>query len=118
MPILEKKYKRGANNDVVVGAAFPKKLYQYLNLYVLAKGLSKSRIIRDRVEDWIEEKRMTDSEEDLVKQICLRITNEWLSRKTRYYTKDKFIKELKHELRKIDPQYMNRIIEAVTNEKN
>ena len=56
-----------------IGAYFPQWIYSYFVLYALAKGVSKSELTRNIVEEWCNRQKMTNPEETLVQEITQKV---------------------------------------------
>ena len=97
MSYLSHKTKR--SDYRLVGASMPLQVFNYLTLYALLKGESKTKILIRLVQNWIENGA---TEESLIQDITEKIQEEWNRRKTKY-TKLRFadyMTGVKNELRK------------------
>lgn len=100
-----------------VGINFPTNLHSYLCLYAVAKGLTKSLVIKQKMDQWSKTLKMSDPEEDLLKELVHRVTIEWkaLRIKKPYANFEDFKKELRIELHKkgIDDPYIQKIMRRI-----
>jgi DNA-binding PadR family transcriptional regulator len=85
----------------LVGASLPLAIHNYLTLYTLSKGISKTKILKNLIEDWIIIHQKKETEEDLLKKIIYRVNAQWKIEKGRRRNKkqfEQFISDLKEEL--------------------
>lgn len=85
----------------IVGASLPIEIHNYLTLYTLSKGISKTKILKDLLEQWIDIQKRRDNEEDLLEKIVYRVNARWRVEKSRKRTGkpfDVFCLDLKDEL--------------------
>lgn len=75
MSLLRPESKR--KNYVHIGVYVTPSVHNYLTLYSLAKDMSKSKIIDKLIGNWISEKKPTDNETSLVKEIIQNVNNRW-----------------------------------------
>lgn len=80
--ILKIKTKRGPHKLIPISA--PAYIHEYMTLYCLAKGITKSKIIKDFVADWVTKHRETDPDDALIEEIANDMSG-------------KYIVELKHK---------------------
>lgn len=59
----------------------PRQVHAYLSLFALCRKTSKSKIIRDRMEQWYKETKKNTYEETLLKEVTNVIQIEWDHRK-------------------------------------
>ena len=86
---------QGTVESRFIGAQLPCRFHSYLTLYSLAKGVSKTLIIKDLLEDWIQEKMEWGfSAESLMVLIAT-----WIYQKSQNSSnQDRFLKNAKLEL--------------------
>ena len=84
MSILGTKSKR--KDHKLVGASLPQWVHGYLTLYCLAKGTTKSSIIKERLEAWIKGQREKTSDIVLCTTIACRINEQWMLKKAKLPT--------------------------------
>jgi len=86
---------QGTVESRFIGAQLPCRFHSYLTLYSLAKGVSKTLIIKGLLEDWIQEKKEWGfSAESLMDLIAT-----WIYEKSQYeLNQDRFLKKAKLEL--------------------
>jgi hypothetical protein len=60
-----------------VGVFVPPWIQYYLLTYTLAKGLTKSTIVRKLIEDWVQIRWTTDTHESLLQEIKHKVRLEW-----------------------------------------
>ena len=84
----------------LVGALLPLRMNSYLSIYALAKGITKTEVIRQLVEAWITDQRNTISDENLFKEIVERCNRRWHIQKITHPETDfnQFKNELQYEL--------------------
>jgi hypothetical protein len=116
MAILKAKSKRKEHK--LVGASMPSWFYVYLSLYSMAKGTSKTDVIKLKLHEWYTEKREKDSEEALVKQVIERIHRLWLTEKSlkkKGMTYEIFKENIEFELdsKGIPQNFINLIMERI-----
>ena len=113
------KVRSGRPGYKFMGAYFPTKTHNYLTLFTLAKGISKTKILKNLVDDWAIIQRKTDTEDDLIKKIIHRANAQWkveTKRRTRSKKSfNEFIQDLKEELanKGLDEEYIKSIIIGV-----
>lgn len=97
-------------NTKLVGAAMPLQFCNYMTLYALAKGITKSRIIREGLEVW---KRNNQSEEELIQEIIWAAQATYRSKKgmSLISFKDQLRRELKSK--GLDSQQIKTIVEGI-----
>ena len=107
-------------NTVLVGAKIPTNLSNYLNLFCIADGISKSSIMRPLLEDWHKQAIKKFSEKDLIKLIAKRGWHEWKNRTRKNLTFNTAIAIQRRTLKKkgIEESTINKIIELIKNEKD
>jgi len=80
-----------------VGVQVPSRDYSYLNLYTMAKGVSKSKVVKEVLNKWANEERKKDNEVALLNEIANRINNRWKS--LALITFEQFLEVVEHELK-------------------
>jgi len=82
----------------LVGAYLSSWVHSYLTLYTLAKGNTKSNVLKELLETWISQQRTFYTDEELIQEIIQRIEIQWkLERKTNPLAS---FKKFKEDLRK------------------
>lgn len=75
MGILTKKSKR--KDFKLIGVSCPLWVNSYLILYTVAKGATKSDIVRPQIEEWVKEMQNKETEPKLINEISCRIRLKW-----------------------------------------
>jgi len=57
----------------LIGAYVSNRVHDYMTLFSLAKGISKSRIFNELFLDWISRQKKIDKDVDLINQIIARV---------------------------------------------
>ncbi len=103
-----------------VGVMMPQHVTNYLSLFALAQKGTKSRIVRELIDDWYSDKRVEQTEDDLIDKIARSICEAWLSLKQRSPNIPfaEFGRSLKEELSQkgIDEMSINLIIKKIADE--
>lgn len=123
MSILNRKRKRHTKEDSglqLVGLLLPDQLASYLNIHCLAKGVSKTLVIRELIENWADEQLSQKSKDDLIKEVAHRAYESWKYPKTTIKRENfnTFLKRVRIELKikKLD-SYVDEIINLISDEK-
>lgn len=98
MPLLPIKYKREGYK--LAGVSLPLPAHNYLVLYTLAKGITKSRILTNLINNWIKRQKEKEPEEKLFKDIAQRCSETWKIKKANngdYISFKEYKKELYDE---------------------
>ena len=82
----------------LAGALLPQKLYNYLLIYTLAKNVTKTQVIKDLLEEWMQSKREEEPDEVLLLQIAERYTRQWNVQKISHPESD--FKEFKSDVQR------------------
>lgn len=77
--ILTKSLKRA--NYKLVGVSLPPQVHEYLTLYALAKGTSKSKVLTEKIESFINLQRLKQSDDELLFELLQRIKTKWKVKK-------------------------------------
>ena len=113
--ILKIKSKRAPHK--MVGASVKIYLAEYLTLYSLAKGISKSRLIKEYLDGWMKETRMKETDEMLIIEIANRI-NDKRSTEPRFHKipLDDFKHQMENELKRngLKLAYINTVMQKIT----
>ncbi len=98
MPILKTDTSRTGHK--LVGASLPTEIHSYLTLYTLSRGMSKTKIIRDLLEGWMDVQKRREAEEDLLEKVTYRANARWRIEKSRRTSRtfEQFCLDLKDEL--------------------
>jgi len=123
MPIFKVRSKgTTVREGKLVGAYIPLQVSSYLSLYVLANGISKSIILRDLVDEWYRDKRVSAPEDDLIEKVATGAINAWRASKTRVPNADfpSYQEVLTRELEKrgITSFYIEIILKKVQDEED
>jgi hypothetical protein len=120
MPILKITSKNAkVVNSKMVGVQFPVELHSYFSLFALAKGVTKSSIVKELMNDWyntcMEESDLTPKK--LMADLLYKIRIEWKKYKVEkpFITLVEFKKTIKNELkhRGIDTKIINVILKQL-----
>jgi hypothetical protein len=79
MSVLKNENK---TDSKLVGVLMPISANNYITLYSLAKGVTKSKIFKPLIEDWLEQQQNKESDEDLLQEIVQRVDTLWKVRKS------------------------------------
>ncbi len=112
------RYKQKEDRLKFMGVNLPVSVKKYLTLYALANSVPQSVIIRELLEEWMEERVPA---EDLVEKIAQTCREHWLQQKKSLRTPiSKYKKELEAELTEkgIDKEYIDKILESLENGKD
>jgi len=75
MGIFKAQTKR---DDVkLLGAFLPIRLHKYLTFYSLAKGKTKTDVVKDLLYAWMTERREIENDKDLIRDIIARLDIQW-----------------------------------------
>lgn len=114
MKILRKVKNTQTGEGKHVGVILPRQLASYLGLYSLAKGISKSMLVRGQMQRWFSEEQRTNPDGRLIKSMVSEIQHEFDRRKMDYSppTFEEFKMEVKKELKAkgIDSGYIASIL--------
>ena len=91
----------------------------YITLYALAKGVTRSSLLRDITEDWYTNHRTNSTEDELINKIVDKAEGQWVITRDQFEDFDAFLEELEAELevKKIDNTSCRLIIRRL-DEKN
>ncbi len=116
MTILRSNTKR--IDTKLVGVLLPMELHAYFSLYTVAKGITKTVIIKDELNNWAHATQLCgEIEEELIKEIIEKIREKWNAIKIK--TPEKSIKDFKQELKTelrikgISEQHINLIMKGI-----
>ena len=79
MSFLPIKYKREGYK--LAGVSLPLPAHNYLVLYTLAKGTTKSKILTTLINNWIKRQKEKEPEHKLLQDIIQRSNKEWKIKK-------------------------------------
>lgn len=119
MVILRRRLKKENKKDTsFIGASIPKDMVSFLSLFCLAKEVTKTSIVKDLVNSWVQEKQKEYSEKDLIKEIAMRSLEVWEVTPKRNTTLHNFKTMLRLECkyRGLDESVINGIIAEFSNE--
>lgn len=103
----------------LVGVSLPPPTHNYLTLHTLAKGMSKTKVLKNLLDDWIAAQKEKEPEEELIAKIIYRANAQWRVEKARKRSGkpfSQFIKELEDELiyKGLSEVYVSAIIDGIT----
>ena len=114
MKILKTKQKKTSSEGRFMGAYLSPQIDSYLSLYSIAKGLTKSMILRGLMQQWYSKERKANSEYQLIQKIIGTAQHEFEIRKKQPggCSLDSFKQELAIELtnKRIDNDHIATII--------
>jgi len=99
MTILKKEAQREGYK--LIGASLPSRIHNYLTLYTLARGTTKTKIIKELLQAWIKSVRKSTTDDDLIKEIVAKANDRWQKEKNSkksHKTFDQFCIDLQKEL--------------------
>lgn len=101
-----------------VGVYVPLHIFNFVNLYCIAKKISKAEILRPYLEEWVEERKNEGiDEKDLILEIMDLVTQRWAYEKINNRKHDPFIfrAKMKRELIKkgLPAYYIEIIIKTI-----
>ena len=105
----------------LAGVYLLRQVNSYLALYALSRDVTKSRIMRDMIEDWHKDKEETDPVDYLIEKIVNKIKHLWDVRTSiREESFDKFKEDLEKDLKRIgiDEEHISAILANVKNGKD
>ena len=70
MSYLTIKYKRA--NYKLAGVSLPLPIHNFMVLYTLAKGTTKSKLLTRLIQEWLAQEKIKNSEERLIREIIKR----------------------------------------------
>lgn len=82
MPIFHKKSKREKEGYKLVGAYLPPRMHNYMTLYALAKGSTKTELVQKLINDWLGQQILNEPDKDLVALVVQRANVQWKVEKT------------------------------------
>lgn len=93
-------YLKQQDDLKLVGVHLPPEEFNILALYIVAKGITKTRLFKTLINDWMEKEQL--NQDDLLEEIVNRVQSEWRKEKKRHPRAnfDKFITAIKQELTK------------------
>jgi len=105
----------------LVGVYVSSQVSSYLSLYILAHKITKSTVLRDLIDEWYRDKRISNTENDLIDKVVTAVNTSWCIRKTQPNADFQvYLRELVLELENkgISSYYVDLILNKVRNEKN
>jgi hypothetical protein len=118
MAILKNDRKKEKVGHKLVGAVVPPYVHEFMTLYTLAKGTTKSRLFKTMMEEWMGNKRAEESDDKLLAEIidrlnCLREVDRATHRATSFEKYKQIVwKEL--ESKGLKKTYITLIINELT----
>ncbi|HUU86130.1 MAG TPA: hypothetical protein VMX17_00085 [Candidatus Glassbacteria bacterium] len=115
MPIL--KIKSQKEDFKLVGALLPIRVHNYITFYSLAKGKTKSDILKELLYKWMSERREVEKDSDLIYEIVRKLDYQWKVEKAtgRGITVGMFKDTVREELinKGLIEVYVNKIIDEI-----
>jgi hypothetical protein len=100
MVILSKQLKKKRGSGVVmIGTYVPKRAASLLSLYCLAHGRTKTSIVKNLINEWVDS-NVKDNEDELLELIAQRAFESWSSKVEKRKNWKNFISDLEKELEK------------------
>jgi len=89
------------NNTKLIGAVVSPHIHQYITLFALAKGTTKSKLFKDLLNEWMLAQRATATDDALLKELIQRINEQWEKEKESNPSMkfDKFTDLISNEMR-------------------
>lgn len=105
---------------VLMGAKIPVSIVNYINLFCIADGVSKTSIILPLIEDWYKKASKHFSEKELIRVAVDKGLKDWENRKQRHLTFKSFILISKRTLKNkgLEESVVNKIIEKLEDAKD
>jgi len=76
----------------LVGTYFPLRVYTYLTMFTLAKGVTRTYVLKEIINKWIEDQLESNSEKALIQEIIKRSWQRWVIQKVSGRIRMPFIK--------------------------
>jgi len=112
MGILKSDSKKVGHK--LIGVIVPPWTHEYMTLYTLAKGTSKSKLFKIMVEEWMAQKRIEENDKMLLQEIIDRLNEQRTKDKTchKAIPFDRFKKIVEEELsdKGLKPVYITLIL--------
>lgn len=64
-------------NTKLIGAVVAPHVHQYLTLFALAKGSTKSKLLKTLLDEWMLAHRNTETDDQLLRELVQRIKDQW-----------------------------------------
>ena len=97
-------------------------VYDYLMLYTVTIGITKSMLVRELIENWVRLQSKSDPEENLIKLVSEKILTDWKMEKAKNPTlfTEEYLIRLNKELRSkgVAMKHIEIIIEKIKDGKN
>jgi len=65
----------------LVGISIPTEIHNYLSLFTLARGITKSDLFRVLIDDWMTNQKSEETDNELIQELAVRVNNEWQAKK-------------------------------------
>jgi len=102
----------------LLGVSVPKRVHDYLTFYAMAKGSSKSEVVKKLVYEWVTAQKEKTSDNILIQDIVQKINIRWRAEKTSQNPMTFFtFKELAREeliAKGVNETYVNLILADVS----
>lgn len=83
MPLKILNLQKERTKYKLLGASIHTDIHEYMSLYALAKETSKSMILKNLVDTWIEKQKVRESDITLIRAVAQRAINKWKANKTK-----------------------------------
>jgi len=110
------KIKSKREKHQLLALTIPAHMHEYFTLYVCAKGITKSRIIRPWLDDWYKSTRLSETDDTLIGEIVSRINENYRKEfKPMDYPFEQYKEDMKAELtrQRLKVTYIDRIIQQL-----
>jgi hypothetical protein len=88
-----------------------------LALFTLARGITKSDLLKVLIEDWMASQKLKDSDKEMLEELVIRIKNEWRAHRTKHprASFNEFKTSLETELtdKGLDEKYVKSVIHQI-----
>jgi hypothetical protein len=124
MTILKKssgREQKNRSNTCFIGIYIPKEQASIITLYSLAKGLTKSSIVKDLIVEFTSKLMQEYGEDELIQKVGERAYEAWCDPQKKIKNFHTFVSQLKTEMhyqKGIDEETIHKIITVLHNEKN
>ena len=108
---MGKQKLSGKEETKLLGVHLPPDIFNYVSLYTLAKGITKSKLFKGFIDVWMEEEKETEA--SLLDELVERIQTEWRKEKKTHPRANfaVWLDEIKKELSKgLTPKQVKHIL--------
>ena len=86
-------------NHKLVGVSLPSWVHEYLTLYAMAKGTTKTKVLTEKIEAFISLQKMKQTDDELLFDLLQRVKTQWKVRKIALKKPfPEFVEEIRIEL--------------------